>query len=203
MQLQKVEELIKSEVNVKAVEYISTTEGFIAKKIKANYKTLGSKLGKKMKSAASMISEFSQDQISELEKNGTYNLAIDGESFSISSEDVEISADDIPGWKIASKGSLTVALDIILNDELINEGTAREFINRIQNIRKEMAFALTDHIIVKLPANTAIKPAIIEFKNYICAEILAGELIWVSEIANGVQIEVNETPLYVEINKIA
>ncbi|MFZ1798248.1 MAG: isoleucine--tRNA ligase [Chitinophagaceae bacterium] len=203
MQLQKVEELIKSEVNVKAVEYISTTEGFIAKKIKANYKTLGSKLGKKMKSAASMISEFSQDQISELEKNGTYNLAIDGESFSISSEDVEISADDIPGWKIASKGSLTVALDIILNDELINEGTAREFINRIQNIRKEMAFALTDHIIVKLPANTAIKPAIIEFKNYICAEILAGELIWVSEITNGVQIEVNETPLYVEINKIA
>ncbi len=203
IQLQKVEELIKSEVNVKAVEYISSTEGFIAKKIKANYKTLGSKLGKKMKTAATIIAAFSQDQISELEKNGIYNLDIEGENFSISTEDVEITADDIPGWRIASKGSLTVALDITLNDELMNEGTAREFINRIQNIRKEMAFALTDHIIVKLPENTAIKAALIQFKNYICAEILAGELIWVPEITEGTQIEVNETSLNVEVNKIA
>lgn len=202
-QLQKVEELIKSEVNVKEVEYISSTEGAVAKKIKANYKTLGSKLGKKMKAAALAIGELSQEQITSLEKNGKIVLVIEDENILITPDDVEITADDIPGWKIASKGSLTVALDITLNDGLINEGTAREFINRIQNVRKEMGFALTDHIIVKLSANTLIKPAIIQFNNYICAEILATELLLVPEIVNGIQIDVNETSLKVEVNKIA
>ncbi|MBS1731561.1 MAG: isoleucine--tRNA ligase [Bacteroidetes bacterium] len=201
-QLQQVEELIKSEVNIKEVEYISSTEGFITKKVKANYKSLGAKLGKKMKTVASAILDLNQQQIAELEKNALYTLVIDGENIPIALEDVEISAEEIPGWRIASKGSLTVAMDITLNEALVHEGTAREFINRVQNIRKEMSFSLLDHIIVKLPVDTAIKPAIIQFKNYICAEILAGDIIWVPEITtNGIQIEVNETPLNILVQK--
>ncbi len=202
-QLQMVEALIKSEVNVKEVQYISAAENFISKKIKANYKTLGSRLGKKMKEAASLLSAFDAKKIASLEKNGSYLLTIGEETFPITLDDVEISAEDIPGWKIASKGSRTVALDIVLNEDLENEGIAREFINRIQNIRKEKAFGLTDTISVQLPENTIIKPAIIQYKNYICAEILAEELVWSSQMPNGIEIEVNETPFFVQVNKIA
>lgn len=202
-QLEKVEALIKSEVNVKEVQYISAAENFISKKIKANFKTLGNRLGKKMKAAAAIISGLSQENITEFEQTGHYDLMVEGEAFPLTLEDVEITADDIPGWKIASKGSLTVALDVVLNEDLENEGIAREFINRIQNIRKDQAFGLTDTISVKLPENTTIKPAIIQFKNYICAEILAEELVWSSQMPDGIEIEVNETPFVVQVNKIA
>jgi isoleucyl-tRNA synthetase len=200
-QLQKVEDLIKAEVNVKEIEYISDTAGFIKKKIKPNFKVLGAKLGSKMKAASAAIVNLSQQDIVTLEKDGRFEINLNGEPVSISVNEVEITAEDIPGWSVASKGSLTVALDITLTDALKKEGDAREFVNRIQNIRKESGFELTDRIFVKLLENDLLKPSINQFKNYICAEILADNLSWVPEMQDGTEIEVNDVLLKVNVNK--
>jgi isoleucyl-tRNA synthetase len=156
-QLEKMEALIKAEVNVKELEYITATQGVISKKIKANFKTLGAKLGASMKEAAAAIAGFTQDQIAALEMAGSIQLALSTGSVAIDMLDVDITAEDIPGWSVASKGKLTVALDITLSDELKQEGEAREFVNRVQNIRKESGFDLTDRIFVQLPEGTPPK----------------------------------------------
>jgi len=199
--LQKVEDLIKSEVNVKEVEYITETEGIIKKKVKANFKTLGSKLGANMKEAANMIANFSQHQIAELESKGVIDLQLSTINCQLSIADVEITAEDIPGWSVASKGSLTVALDITISEQLKKEGEAREFVNRIQNIRKESGFELTDRIFVDVLDHTEIKPSLIEFKNYICGEILADNIHWMPEMSDGIEIEVNDILLKVAVTK--
>jgi len=136
-----------------------------------------------------------------LEKDKTYTLDIEKEPVILSIDDVEIAAEDIPGWSVASKGSLTVALDITLTDTLKQEGDAREFVNRIQNIRKENGFELTDRIFVELLENDLLNPSINKFKNYICAEILADNLTWVPEMQDGTDIEVNDILLKVRVNK--
>ncbi len=200
-QLEKVENLIQSEVNVKLVEYITETQGFIKKKIKANFKTLGAKLGASMKEAANQISNFSQAQIADLEQNGTILLNLSALNFQLLISDVEIAAEDIPGWSVATKGSVTVALDTTLTDDLRKEGDARELINRIQNIRKQSGFELTDRIFVELLDNENVKPSIIQYKNYICGEILADDIQFVSELPNGTEIEVNDALLKIAINK--
>ena len=199
--LEKVEDLIKAEVNVKEIEYLTDTEGFIKKKVKANFKKLGAKLGGAMKEAAAIIAAFNQHQISQLEKEGFFELQLLNGTCKLESSDVEITTEDIPGWSVASKGNLTVALDIILSDALKMEGDAREFVNRIQNIRKENGFELTDRIFVALLENGFLKSSINEFKNYICAEILADDLIWVPEMQDGTEIEVNDVLLKVRVNK--
>ncbi|MDE3236243.1 MAG: isoleucine--tRNA ligase [Bacteroidota bacterium] len=201
LQLEKVEDLIKSEVNVKELEYITETEGVIKKKVKANFKSLGAKLGANMKEAAALIANFSQQQISELEKEGKTAIGIKGSTYDIVLTDVEITAEDIPGWSVASKGSLTVALDITITEALQKEGNAREFINRVQNIRKESDFELTDRIFVAVLDNPVIRPSINEFKNYICAEILADSLEWVPELQDGTEIEVNDSLLKLRVTK--
>lgn len=201
-QVEKVEDLIKAEVNVKEFQYITETEGIISKKIKANFKTLGSKLGPNMKEAAAEIGKFSQQQISELEKNGTLELKLSTINYQLSTSDVEITAEDIPGWSVASKGSLTVALDITISDDLKKEGDAREFVNRVQNIRKENGFELTDRIFVQIQETAALKESIELNKNYICAEILADSLDWTPELTgNATEIEVNEVLLKVSVTK--
>ncbi|HXL58010.1 MAG TPA: DUF5915 domain-containing protein, partial [Chitinophagaceae bacterium] len=200
-QLKKVENLIKAEVNIKEIEYITEAKGFIKKKIKPNFKVLGAKLGSKMKAASTAIANFSQHDISTLEKEEQTDIRLNGETITLSINEVEISAEDIPGWSVASKGNLTVALDITLTDALRQEGDAREFVNRIQNIRKENGFELTDRIFVELLENDLLKPSINEFKNYICAEILADNLNWVPEMQDGTQIEVNDILLKVNVNK--
>src|SRR5690606_25697012 len=136
-QLQLIEDLVKNEVNVKEIQYLVDTEGFIKKKVKANFKTLGARLGGKMKATAAAIMQMSQAEITELEQNKTYNLNIDNEEIAISIGDVEIIAEDIPGWSVANKDNLTVALDITVTPGLQDEGNARELVNRIQKIRKE------------------------------------------------------------------
>lgn len=202
LQLEKVEDLIKAEVNVKELQYITETEGIISKKIKANFKTLGSKLGANMKEAAAAINSFSQHQIAELEKNGTINLQLSAINYQLSTTDVEIIAEDIPGWSVASKGSLTVALDITINDELKKEGDAREFVNRVQNIRKENGFELTDRIFVQVQDVPELKDSLNQFKNYICAEILADGFDWTPELTgNATEIEVNDVLLKVSVTK--
>ncbi len=201
-QLQKVEDLIKAEVNVKEFQYITETEGIISKKIKPNFKTLGSKLGANMKEAAAAISKFTQDQIAELERNGTYELQLSTVSCQLSTADVEIIAEDIPGWSVASKGNLTVALDITISDELKKEGDAREFVNRVQNIRKENGFELTDRIFVQIQDTPQLKESIELNKNYICAEILADSLDWKPELTgNAIEIDVNDVLLKVSVTK--
>lgn len=200
-QLEKMEELIKSEVNVKEIEYLTATQGVISKKIKANFKTLGAKLGASMKEAAGLIAGFTQEQIAGLEQNGHCELVLSNGSFTIELVDVEITAEDIPGWSVASRGKLTVALDITLTEDLKLEGEAREFVNRIQNIRKETGFELTDRIFVELPEGTPLKPSIIKFNDYICREILADGIEWKSHLENGTPIEVNDIALNVVVNK--
>ncbi|MFT4154824.1 isoleucine--tRNA ligase [Parafilimonas sp.] len=200
-QLQKVEDLIKSEVNLKRIEYASESNNIIHKKAKPNFKLLGAKLGNRMKEAAAVISKFTQAEISALEKEGFVEIKLETGNWKLETNDVEIIAEDIPGWNVASKGNLTVALDIQLSDELKMEGDAREFVNRVQNIRKDKGFELTDRIFVRVLDNTALKPSINTFKNYICAEILADNLDWAPEITDGTEIEINDNLLKVSVNK--
>ncbi|HNP20758.1 MAG TPA: isoleucine--tRNA ligase [Panacibacter sp.] len=200
-QFKKVEDLVKAEVNVKSIEYIADTEGFIKKKIKANFKALGSKLGPKMKAMSNAIANFGQQDISRIESKGQVAVTLDEEKYVLLLSEVEITAEDIPGWSVASKGSLTVALDITLSEELRQEGDARELINRIQNIRKEYGFELTDRIFVQLRDNDLLRTSINNYKNYICAEILAEDLFWVPEMLDGTEIEVNDIPLKVLVTK--
>jgi isoleucyl-tRNA synthetase len=201
LQLEKIEDLIKAEVNVKELEYITETEGIIKKKIRANFKTLGAKLGANMKAAAAAIAGFSQHQISELEQKGLIELEISNLKFEILTADVEITAEDIPGWSVASKGSLTVALDITITEDLQNEGNARELVNRVQNIRKDNGFELTDRIFVELLDNAAFKSSVINYNDYICREILAESITWVADMQDGTEIEVNEQMLKIRITK--
>ena len=199
--LELIEDLIKAEVNVKEMEYITDTEGIIKKKIKPNFKALGTKLGAKMKAAGALITGFGQHEIATIEKAGQIDLNLDGETITILLSEVEIAAEDIPGWSVAGKGSLTVALDITLTEGLKQEGDAREFVNRIQNIRKESGFELTDRIFVTVLEAEGLKESIVKYNDYICREILADSIEWVPQLSDGIEIEVNDTLLKVVVNK--
>jgi isoleucyl-tRNA synthetase len=200
-QLKKVEDLIKAEVNIKEIEYLNPDNTFIQKKIKPNFIALGKKLGPKMKAVSALLSQFTQEQIGMLEKEGQYNLSVDGEDLILQSSEVEIASEDIPGWLVANKGTLTVALDITITPELEQEGYAREFVNRIQKIRKDSGFELTDRIEVKVAASNGLKNSLAQFKAYICAEILADHLEILPELDNGIEIEVNDIQLKVIVLK--
>jgi isoleucyl-tRNA synthetase len=202
-QLEKVEGLIKNEVNVKEIQYLTQTDGFIKKKIKPNFIALGKKLGAKMKAVSVALAAFSQEDIAKLEKEGSYTLLIDSEPLILQTNEVEIAGEDVPGWIVASKNALTVALDVNITPELENEGNARELVNRIQKIRKDNGYELTDKILVKVVETAALKESITQFNNYICAEILADNLEIVPEIAGGTEIEVNDIPLKVFVTKKA
>ena len=159
-------------------------------------------MGAKMKQAAALIGAFSQQEIATTrEKPGQIAIQVDGENYQIQLAEVEIAAEDIPGWSVASKGALTVALDIVLSEDLKHEGDARELVNRIQNIRKENGFELTDRIFVKLLESDGFKQSIIKFNDYICREILADNIEWVSTLPDGVEIEINETLLKLAVTK--
>jgi isoleucyl-tRNA synthetase len=201
-QLHKVEDLIKAEVNIKDLEYLSDTEGFIKKKIKPNFGALGKKLGSLMKAVNTTLSNFSQHEISLFEKEGRYSIPVGNDEYvELALSEVEISSEDIPGWTVASKGPLTVALDINITPELIQEGDAREFVNRIQKIRKDSGFDVTDRIEVKVAANNGISSSLAKYNDYICAEILADKLELTSQIDEGTEIEVNDNPLKVIVLK--
>ena len=202
-QLVLIQDLITAEVNVKEIEYLTETEGIIKKKIKPNFKALGTKMGAKMKAAGAAISAMTGAQIATLEKTGEILLSIDGEELSIALTEVDIAAEDIPGWSVASKGSLTVALDITITPDLQQEGDAREFVNRVQNIRKESGFALTDRIFVTLEHCDRLKESIVKYNNYICREILADSINWVDKVADATELDVNDNLLKVSITKQA
>jgi isoleucyl-tRNA synthetase len=172
-QIKSVEDLIISEVNVKAIEYLTDSSGVLVKKIKPNFKTLGPKFGKLMKQLAGAIQNIDQDGIKILEDNGNYSIKIHEDIFEISLEDVEISTEDIPGWSVAVDGAVTVALDITVTPELKEEGLAREFVNRIQNLRKDNGLEVTDRINILIEKNNKTENVIMNFISYICSETLA------------------------------
>ncbi|WP_027383449.1 isoleucine--tRNA ligase [Epilithonimonas caeni] len=198
-QILAVSELIKQEVNVKELQLINAEEAshLIVKQIKPNFKTLGARLGKDMKTVAGEISNFTTEQIAELEKTGKATVA----GYEITIEDVEISTKDIPGWTVASEGKTTVALDLVLTDELKAEGVAREFINRVQNLRKEKDFELTDRISIQLEESCPFKQEFINNHAYISAEVLSDKIEFVNSLSNFEEIEIDEEKFKVKIEK--
>jgi len=199
--IELMQELILAEVNVKEINYITETEGVIRKKLKANFKLLGAKLGTKMKQASSVIAQLTQAEISQLEKQGSINIMVDSESIPLLINEVEIIAEDIPGWSVAVKNSLTVALDITVSPDLLMEGNARELVNRVQNIRKESNFELTDKILLEIEDNTALKDSIIQFSDYICREILAVQIDFLPVLKEGVEVDINDQKLRISVRK--
>jgi isoleucyl-tRNA synthetase len=202
-QLEKVEDLVKAETNIKEISYLSGSEGFIRKKIKPNFVALGKRLGPKMKAVSTALSNISQEDIAKLEKDNHITLFIDKEPLILAINEVDITSEDIPGWVVANKNALTVALDVTVTPELAQEGYAREFVNRIQKIRKENGYDLTDRILVKVADVPALKDSLTVFNEYICTEILADSIELVKEPANGTEIEVNDILLKVFVTKKA
>jgi isoleucyl-tRNA synthetase len=200
-QIQRVEALIRNEVNVKKIEYLSEGEGFIKKKIKPDFKALGSRLGARMKAAATAISALSQEDIARLEREGRMQILIDAEPVDINLSEVSIFAEDVPGWAVANKELLTVALDLTLTPELEEEGLAREFVNRIQKLRKELGLELTEHIILSYEALKPLDVAVMKHRQYICAEILADDIKSLPQLTDGHIVELNDVHLNVSITK--
>ncbi len=186
-QIEKVQHLICSELNVKEIEFLAADNDLLVKKIKPNFKTLGPRYGKVMKALGAAIMAFSQQQINALEADGRCVVSVEGQDCEVLISDVEIATQDIPGWVVANDGNLTVALDIQLTSELVDEGIARELVNRIQNIRKEQ-FDVTDRIVVELQSGEW-DSAINAHRDYICSETLCTSLTLVPEVKDGTPIE--------------
>ncbi|MBK9524047.1 MAG: isoleucine--tRNA ligase [Bacteroidetes bacterium] len=192
--VERVKDLILAEVNVKEIEYIHDTKGILTKKIKANFKVLGKKVGGLMKDVAAVIPTFSQEDIIQFEQEKQFQINVGGRDVFLVPEDVEISSEDIPGWQVISEGRLTVALDVTITEQLKEEGMAREFINRVQNLRKDKGFEVTDRIDLKVLKHPSILPSLINNKDYICAEILAASLDLVDRLdgEDTVEVEVDD-----------
>ena len=199
-QILAVADLIKQEVNVKELQLINAEEAstLIVKQIKPNFKVLGAKLGKDMKTVGAEISAMSSEQIATLEKEGKMNIA----GHEITIDDVEILTKDIPGWTVTSEGRITVALDLTVTDELKAEGVAREFVNRVQNLRKDKDFDLMDRISIHLEENNPFKSEINANNSYISAEVLANNIEFVDSLSQADEIEINDVYFKININRV-
>ena len=195
-----VESLILSEVNVKELHFVDSASDMLVKRVKPDFKKLGPRYGKIMKQLAQSIQEMDKLRIIELETNGSVLLMVDGQEAVITTDDVEIISEDIPGWLVGNEGRLTVALDITLTADLQKEGIARELVNRIQNLRKAKDFEITDRIIIRLSSNPAFDEAIMANSDYIRNQVLADEIVIVEEQLED-QIEIDDQPLTVRILK--
>lgn len=196
-----VRQLILDEVNVKELEFVEG-QGISVKKVKCNFRTMGKKFGALMKSVAATVAEMSQQQIAELEKTGVCPVTLpSGETVQIEVADVDIISEDMPGWTVANDGNLTVALDIQITDELRTEGVARELVKRIQNIRKESGFEITDRIAVTLEHNEQTDKAVDQFKDYICGQVLANSLTVVDKLDNAVELDLDDYKVNILIVK--
>jgi isoleucyl-tRNA synthetase len=200
-----IEDIIKSETNIKEVELLPASNDFIKKKAKANYKTLGKRLGTSMKWAAEKIGSLKDEEIDRITEGNfllnTNYIEKNEKPVYLNPEDIEVSTNEIPGFEVAVKGSLTVALDLDISSDLKNEGYAREFVNRIQNIRKESNFELTDKILLIVQDKDGVKNIISQFNEYIRAEILADNIGFLANISNGITIDVNNDSLTVKVTK--
>lgn len=200
-EIEAVSDLIKAEVNVKEIALLDDASGVLVKQIKPNFKALGPRFGKDMGLISKEIQKMSAEQINKLDKEGSLTLDISGKSITLSLEDVEISSQDIPGWLVANANGITVALDITLTDALRNEGIARELVNRIQNIRKDSGFEVTDKIKVQLQSNEVLEKAVLSNETYIKSETLTESLSFVTSVANGTEIEFDDIKTTILISK--
>ncbi len=200
MEIEAVSDLIKSEVNVKEIELLDDASGVLVKKIKPNFKLLGPRFGKDMKEVAAAVALMDQEDIQKIERQGEIILALENKSINLQLEDVEISSQDIEGWLVASSGSLTVALDVTISDELKKEGIARELVNRIQNLRKESGYEVTDKIDITILKDGLLEKAVVSNMNYIKTETLAADLNFEESLENGTEIAFDEinTKLFIQ-----
>ena len=199
--VQHMSELICSEVNVKEIEFVSANHPSLVKSIKPNFKTLGKKLGGEMKAMAAIVQSFSQDQIRQLEINGTLNVSLNGNPTDLLLEDVDIATQDMPGWLVASENGATVALDITISDALHQEGLAREFVNRVQNLRKDLGLDLTDRIEVLFKSDVAVQESVNHFNTYICGEVLAHSIQTTEDDSEHI-LDVYDYPVHIHIRKV-
>ena len=200
-EIEAVSDLIMAEVNVKEIVLLDDASGVLIKQIKPNFKTLGPRFGKDMGLISKEIQSFTPDQINELDKQGALNITIAGNIVTLSLEDVEITSQDIEGWLVANANGITVALDITISEELKKEGIARELVNRIQNLRKEAGFDVTDKIKVSVQKNDKINQAILDNQEYIKSETLTAELVLEDRIENGTIIEFDDITTMILISK--
>jgi len=203
-QLKLVEPLICGEVNIKEIEIIDPNNNLLIKQIKPDFKVLGPKFGKQMKQLAGLIMQFGQEEINELESTGKIALELNGEHLELTKDAVEITSQDVPGWSVATDGKITVALDINISEELHQEGLARELVNRIQNLRKDSGFEVTDRINVNIAKNEFLQLAVKNNLDYIRTETLTDELNFSdSALPNGLEVELEEGLVtQLEIEKI-
>lgn len=200
-EIEAVSDLIKAEVNVKEIELLDDASGVLVKQIKPNFKALGPRFGKDIGLISSEIQKFSQEQINEIDTKGELLLVISGKSITLTSQDVEIASQDIPGWLVANSNGITVALDITISEELKQEGIARELVNRIQNIRKDSGFEVTDKIKVQIQRSGELEQAIKNNESYIKDETLTEELNFTDNLENGIEIEFDEIKTKILISK--
>jgi len=202
-QMLYIAELVKAEVNVKELEVIPADADMenLVKKIKPNFKTLGKKYGKQMKEIAQVMLGFTKHEITEIERKGSYTLALPSGNVLLELEDVEIITEDMPGWLVANEGKLTVALDITVTDALLREGIARELVNRIQNIRKSNGYEIVDKILVKIESRDEINEAVKEYANYIASQTLANSVVLVTELTDATELEFDEYTVKVSVKK--
>jgi len=192
-QIEAVEDLITSEVNVKSIEYIDDASGVLVKNIKPNFRKLGQHFGPKMKAVTQIINQWGKEEIASIEKNNAFEIEVDGEKHTLTLEDVEITSQDIPGWSVASEAGITVALDISLDDDLRREGFARDLVNRIQNLRKEKGLEVQDKIAVAVKkGNELVDTAILQNKGYICSETQAVSLDLAENLTETTEIEIDD-----------
>lgn len=200
--LKAVEDLIMSEVNVKAINYVDDGAGVLVKKVKCDFKKLGPKFGKQMKAVAAAVADLSQEAIIELESKGAYTLQLaGGEEAVIETEDVEIISEDIPGWLVTNEGTLTVALDVTVTEDLRREGIARELVNRIQNIRKNNGYEITDKIAIVLQEHEAITEAVKDNLTYICNQVLAVDFQLQPTVTDGTELDFDDFKVAIRITK--
>ena len=196
--IEAVKDLIKNEVNVKELRFVEGS-GVLVKKVKCNFRTMGKKFGKLMKGIAAAMGNLSQEEISQLQTTGSYELEVEGQKAVVEATDVEIISEDIPGWLVSNEGNLTVALDVELTDELLNEGMARELINRIQNIRKEIGLEITDRINVTLSPDSKVEEALAGFADYIKAQVLADNVCIADN--DGIAAEIEDLNINIKVAK--
>jgi isoleucyl-tRNA synthetase len=196
-----VKSIILSEVNIKSIEFISKNDPLLKKKAKANFKVLGPKYGKDMKVIASVVSSWSSEEVSLFEKERKKEISLNSGRVVLHNEDIEIVTADVPGWEIATAGNITVALDVSISKDLQEEGFARDFINKIQNLRKEMDLKVSDLVVVKVLCGAEEKEAIKNNLNYICSETLTNSLYFVTKLRGNKVVEESESFKYL-IEKI-
>ena len=200
--IEAVKGLILNEVNVKELKFVDGAAGVLVKRVKCDFKKLGPKFGKRMKAVAAAVGEMSQEAIAELERNGSYTFNLDGAPAVVETADVEIYSEDIPGWLVANEGKLTVALEVTVTEALRREGIARELVNRIQNIRKNSGFEITDKIHIVLSKNSVTDDAVNEYNTYICNQVLADSLVLADEVPEGSELEIDDCTLRIKVTRL-